>query len=34
MFELAITIVVMLGFVALGIWLFEDDDDHDEWRGW
>lgn len=33
MIDIAITIVVVLGFVALGIWLFEDDD-HDEWRGY
>ena len=33
MIDIAITIVVVLGFVALGIWLFEDDD-NDEWRGY
>ena len=32
MIGLAITIVAVLGFVGLGIWLFEGDDDHDEWR--
>ena len=31
MISLAITIAVVLGFVGLGIWLFEGDD-HDEWR--
>ena len=27
------TMVVVLGVLALGMWLFNDDD-HDEWRGY
>lgn len=35
MIGMAVTIVMVLAIVLVGMWVFEDkDDDHDEWRGW
>lgn len=29
-----VTIVIVLAVVAAGMWIFDGDDDHNEWRGW
>ena len=29
-----VTIVVVLAVVAAGMWIFDSDDDHNEWHGW
>ena len=29
-----ITLVIVVAVVIAGMWVFEDDDNHDEWRGY
>jgi hypothetical protein len=29
-----VTIVIVLAIIAAGIWIFESDDEHDEWHGY
>lgn len=29
-----LTVVLVVGVLCLGYWIFSRDDDHDEWKGW
>ena len=30
----AITLIIIMAVLATGMWLFDSDDDHNEWHGW
>ena len=34
MIGFVVTVAMVLAIVFVGMWIFEDSDDHDEWRGW